>query len=183
MINPRTNRLYIASKLFSGALYEGPARLNSRGPNTLRKVGDAPAMATDGAFAPDGRTSIIRTYFGARLYSVGEDGRPGKSIRSVSLPFQGQGESITYTADGRSFLAGSEGQNQPVYTVPVPGQAKPSQSTSRGAESAGKDGAGKNDADEGHREANSVRTGLFLALAIAATVGYGLVRKRGDRRT
>ncbi|WP_245667490.1 hypothetical protein [Actinomadura macra] len=178
MINARTNRLYIASKLFSGALYEGPARLSSGRSNTLRKIGDAPAMATDGAFAPDGRTCVIRTYFGARLYSVDEDGRPGKSIRSVSLPFQGQGESITYTADGRSFLAGSEGQNQPVYEIPVPDQAKPSPAASPGAKAAGKDNA-----DEGHNDPGNVRTGLFLALAIAGAVCFGLVRRRGGRGT
>ncbi|QXJ24118.1 hypothetical protein AGRA3207_005377 [Actinomadura graeca] len=178
MINPRTNRLYIASKLFSGALYEGPARLSPDGTNKLRKIGGAPAMATDGAFAPDGRTCVIRTYFGARLYSVDEEGRPGKSIRSVSVPFQGQGESITYTADGRSFLAGSEGRNQPVYEIPVPAQARPSQAASPGAEAAGKDGA-----EREHPASGTVRTGLFLALAIAGAVCFGLVRGRRGRGT
>ncbi|MFD0691870.1 hypothetical protein [Actinomadura fibrosa] len=172
MINPRTNRLYIASKLFNGAVYEGPPRLRTGGFNTMRKVGSASAMATDGAYAPDGSTCVIRTYFGARLYAVGADGRPGKSLGSVSLPFQSQGESITYTADGRFLLAGSEGLNQPVYRIPVPGKAKPSQSASSSA------AKGQDDGDQGHRDANGTRAGLFLALAIAGVVGFGLVRRR-----
>ncbi|WP_131741803.1 hypothetical protein [Actinomadura roseirufa] len=190
MINPRTNRLYIASKLFSGALYEGPERLRTGTANTLHKIGGAPPMATDGAFAPDGSTCVIRTYFGARLYSVGPDGRPGKSITSVSLPFQSQGESVTYTPDGRSLLAGSEGRDQPVYRVPVPGKEQAPQSASPSAKGADKGkgtdkekGGGKDRADEGHRDPSTVRVGLFLALAIAAAACFGLLRKgrRGGR--
>ncbi|QKG22543.1 hypothetical protein [Actinomadura verrucosospora] len=175
MINPRTNRLYIASKLFGGAVYEAPKRLRTSGYNVMHKIGKAPAIATDGAFAPDGRTCVIRTYFGARMYAVDADGRPGKSLGSVSLPFQPQGESITYTPDGRYFLAGSEGANQPVYKVPVPGADEPSPSPTATTKAEKK----KDDADQGHRDAGGVRTGLFVALAIAALVGYGLFRRRG----
>ncbi|MGP4026531.1 hypothetical protein [Actinomadura sp. 3N407] len=173
MINPRTNRIYIASKLFGGKVYEGPAKLRTSGFNTMREVADAPAMATDGAFAPDGSTCVIRTYFGARLYSVKPDGSPGKSLKSIDLPVQGQGESVTYAPDGRSILAGSEGTNQPVYQVPLPEEALPSPSpTPKDAETTG-------DAEEGQRDASGPRVGLFLALAIAGAVGYGLIRRRG----
>ncbi|WP_174550902.1 hypothetical protein [Actinomadura latina] len=172
MINPRTNRLYIASKLFGGKIYEAPAKLRTSGFNVMRKVGDAPAIATDGAFSPDGRTCVIRTYFGARLYSVQPDGRPGKSLKSIDLPVQAQGESLTYTADGRSLLVGSEGKSQPVYQVPLPEEARPSPAPSpTNAETAGK-------TVEGHRDASSTRAGLFLALGIAGAVGYGLLRRR-----
>ncbi|WP_242900578.1 hypothetical protein [Actinomadura terrae] len=180
MINPRTNRVYIASKLFSGKLYEGPERLRTGGFNVMRKVGGAPAMATDGAFSPDGRTCVIRTYFGARMYTVDSGGRPGKSLGSVSIPFQGQGESITYTPDGRSFLAGSEGKNQPVFQVPVPDKANPSASPS--GKAGDKGGSGDANADEGHKSPRDVRVGLMLALAIAGAVCYGLLRKHREGR-
>ncbi len=88
---------------------------------------------------------MIRTYFGARLYSVLPNGRPGKSIKSIDLPVQAQGESVTYTADGKSLLVGSEGKNQPVYQVPLPEEARPSpSSTPKNAETTGKseEGAG-----------------------------------------
>jgi hypothetical protein len=172
MINPRTNRLYLVSKLFGGKIYEAPARLRTDGSNVVREVGDAPAMATDGAFSPDGRTCVIRTYFGARLYSVGSGGRPGETIESINLPIQVQGESVTYAADGRSLLVGSEGKKQPVYRVPLPERALPTPSASPGT--AGTAGSGEN----GRRDASNTRMGLFLALAIAAAVGYGLTRKR-----
>lgn len=175
MINPRTNRLYLVSKitnLAGGKIYEAPARLRTGGFNVMRKVGDAPAIATDGAFSPDGRTCVIRTYFGARLYSVRPDGRPGESLKSIDLPAQVQGESVTYTADGGSLLAGSEGRKQPVYRVPLPEEARPSPSaSSKSASPAG-------NAEEGHRDATNTRMGLFLALAIAGAAGYGLVRRR-----
>ena len=172
MINPRTNRLYIASKLFGGKVYEAPARLRTGGFNVLRKAGDAPPIATDGAFAPDGRTCVIRTYFGARLYSVGADGRPGETIKSLDLPRQVQGESVTYTPDGRSLLVGSEGTNQPVYRIPLPDEALPTPSP--GAKNAG----AAEDAGSGRRDATNTRMALFFALAIAGAVGYGLLRRR-----
>ncbi|MFI0351651.1 hypothetical protein [Actinomadura sp. 9N407] len=172
MINPRTNRLYVASKLFGGAVYEAPAKLRTGGFNKLRKVADAPSMATDGAFSPDGRTCVIRTYFGSRVYAVDAQGRPGKSLESVGLPVQKQGESITYSADGRSLLAGSEGSSQPVYEVPLPEEVLPSPSASPAA---GRDGGG---AEDGRRDSTSASLGLVLALGVAAVIGYGLVRRR-----
>ncbi|GAA4241587.1 WD40 repeat domain-containing protein [Actinomadura meridiana] len=175
MINPRTNRIFIASKQFGGKVYEGPAKLRTSGYNTMRKVGDAPAMATDGAFSPDGRTCVIRTYFGARLYSVGPDGRPGKSLKSINTPFQAQGESVTYTADGNALLVGSEGTNQPVYRLPLPDEARPSPS---GKAATGHGGSAA-DIEKSDRDPAGTRMGLFLALAIAAAVGYGLLRRRG----
>ncbi|WP_067491577.1 hypothetical protein [Actinomadura hibisca] len=177
MINPRTNRLYVASKLFSGAVYAAPAKLRTSGFNKLRKVADAPAIATDGAYAPDGRSLVIRTYFGARTYAVKPNGDPGESLSSVGLPAQEQGESITYSADGKSLLAGSEGQNQPVHQVPLSEDALPSpQPKPQAAGEKGVDEGGN--ADEGRRDASGARVGLFLAVAIAAVVGYGLVRRR-----
>ncbi|MEW2356299.1 hypothetical protein [Spirillospora sp. NPDC029432] len=171
MINPRTNRLYVVSKLFNGSVYEAPAKLRTGGFNKLRRVADAPSIATDGAFSPDGRTCVIRTYFGARLYAVDGEGRPGKSLGSVGLPAQEQGESITYTADGRSLLAGSEGSGQPVHQVPLPEDALPPSPSP----AAGRDGAGD---ENGRRDSGPASLGLFFALAIAVVVGYGLVRRR-----
>ncbi|MFC0036989.1 hypothetical protein [Actinomadura rayongensis] len=172
MIDPRTNRLYIASKLFGASLYAAPPKLRTRGFNTLRKVGGAPAIATDGAFAPDGRSFVIRTYFGARLYTMKPDGKPGKSLGSLALPAQKQGESITYTRDGTAVLVGSEGSDQPVYRVPLDPElrpAAPSPSTSPRKDTK---------AEDGRLDASGRRVALALILGIAALVGYGLVRRK-----
>ncbi|MFC5748690.1 hypothetical protein [Actinomadura rugatobispora] len=170
MINPRTNRLYVASKLFTGAVYEAPARLSTSGSNLLRKVADSPPFATDGAFSPDGRTCVIRTYLGARVYTVDGKGRPGRSLTSVGLPSQEQGESITYSADGRSLLSGSEGARQRVYQVPLPESALPPSPSPAAA----RDGDGGDD----RRDSSSAGLGLIAALAVAGGLGFLLVRRR-----
>ncbi|MFC4910777.1 hypothetical protein [Actinomadura gamaensis] len=180
MINPRTNRLYIASKLLAGALYEAPAKLSASGFNKLRRVGDAPPIATDGAFAPDGNSFVIRTYFGARIYRMKPDGTPGDS-HSIPLPQQKQGESVTYTPDGSSLLVGSEGDAQPVYQVPLTGAdavngATPPPDPSGLASPPAK---GRDDHDRGRlKHPDGRRVALVLTLGIAALVGYGLVRRR-----
>ncbi|WP_179282411.1 hypothetical protein [Streptosporangium subroseum] len=116
MVDPRTGRLYIVTKQFSGAIYRAPKQLRTDRINVLRKVGDAPIMATDAAYAPDGSSFVVRTYFSATVYRA-----PGKEIARVSMPSLDQAESIAYTADGKALLVGSEGKNSPVYRVPLPG--------------------------------------------------------------
>jgi hypothetical protein len=121
MINPRSGRVYIASKEFGGSLYALRGRLRTGRFNVVHRIGDAPLYATDGAFAPDGRTYVIRTYWDARFFSA-----DGKELGDTSLPGQKQGEGITYAPDGASVLASSEGLNQPLWQVPVPGRVRPS---------------------------------------------------------
>ncbi len=108
MVHPKTGRVYIASKKKSGgaALYEGPERLSSRGTNTFRRIAAVDQWVTDGAFSPDGTRLLLRGYFGAEMYRW-EGGRP-KDIGSVGVPLQMQGESVSFTPDGRTLLFGSE---------------------------------------------------------------------------
>ncbi|MCP2337116.1 hypothetical protein [Actinomadura rupiterrae] len=179
MIDPRTNRLYVASKLFSGALYEAPGKLSTSGFNKLRKIGDAPPIATDGAFAPDGDSFVIRTYFGARIYRMGPDGKPGDS-HSIPLPQQKQGESVTYTTDGSALLVGSEGDAQPVYRIPLTGADAVAGATPPPDPSGlATPPPGKDDHDRGRlKHTGGRRVALVLTLGVAALVGYGLVRRR-----
>jgi hypothetical protein len=116
LVDPRSNRLYVASKDASGgSLYRAPARLRSDQVNVLRRVARVPPVVTDGAFLPDGRGFVLRDYQGAFLYRA-----PGRRAGPFELPLQLQGESITATADGRAVLAGSEGPASEVWRVPVP---------------------------------------------------------------
>jgi hypothetical protein len=172
LVDPRSNRLYIASKtrLFGGKgrLYAAPERLRTSGFNLLRPVGDAPSTATDGAFAPDGRTFVLRTYFGAAIYTA-----PGKRLTDVSLPAQRQGESITYTPDGRSLLVGSEGDDQPVWKVPVPAVALPSPAASSRTTGASTTRAAPD------RAPSTGRTVVFVVVVGLAVTGVvALVRHR-----
>ncbi|MFD2348441.1 hypothetical protein ACFSTC_02175 [Nonomuraea ferruginea] len=80
-------------------------------------------MATDAAYAPDGSSYVIRTYFSATLYEPS-----GKMIAKVPMPELRQAESIAYTRDGTALLTGSEGVRSPVYRVPLLAAATPTPS-------------------------------------------------------
>ncbi|MGN9843483.1 hypothetical protein ACTMTI_35685 [Nonomuraea sp. H19] len=120
MINPKTGRLYVVSKEFAASVYAAPKKLRTDRTNILRKVAGAPLMATDAAYAPDGSSYIIRTYFSATLYKPS-----GETIAKVTMPELRQAESITYTPDGKALLTGTEGPKSPVYRVPLPAAAQP----------------------------------------------------------
>ncbi|WP_395297823.1 hypothetical protein ACF9IK_33490 [Kitasatospora hibisci] len=117
MVHPVTGRAYIASKKQGGgALYQGPEKLAPTGINTFRRIADAP-WVTDGAFSPDGTRLVLRGYFFATLYRW-KDGAPAE-LGALSAPWQRQGESVTFTADGRAVLYGSEGKDSPVWRAPL----------------------------------------------------------------
>lgn len=124
MVHPVTGRLYIASKRESGGnLYQGPQTLSTTAVNTFRKVSAVP-WVTDGAFSPDGTRLLLRGYFWATMYRWQDGGAP-QELGDVSLPFQRQGESATFAADGRSVLFGSEGKDSPVWRVQLSGSNSP----------------------------------------------------------
>jgi hypothetical protein len=169
MIDPRTNRLYIASKEFGGSLYEGPKRLRTSGFNVMHRVGDAPLYATDGAFSPDGRTFVIRTYWDAEIYSA-----PGKALSTLSIPGQKQGEGITFTPDGRSLLLSSEGRRQPLWRIPVPAGALPARVESPGSTAAPAKGPA------GHPRKGSTTIVLLIAGGVALAGVAMFARRRGS---
>ncbi|MDX6738389.1 hypothetical protein [Actinocorallia sp. A-T 12471] len=139
LIDPRDNRLYIASKAFgSGTLYRAPKKLKTTGKNVLKAVGDAPSFATDGAFAPDGSTFVIRGYTSATVYRA-----PGEKVERISLPLQEQGEGVTYTPDGKALLISSEGADRKVWRVPLPEEALPEPSPTAAAAEKGTSGTNK----------------------------------------
>ncbi|MFC9297417.1 WD40 repeat domain-containing protein [Streptomyces sp. NPDC057011] len=118
MVHPVTGRVYIASKNESkGGLYEGPEQLSATGSNVFRRIADVP-WVTDGAFSPDGSRLTLRGYFSARTYGW-KDGRPQGEGERVDAPWQGQAESVTYTADGSALMFGAEGEGSRVVAVPL----------------------------------------------------------------
>jgi hypothetical protein len=119
LVDPGGNRLYVASKdEAGGGLYQAPAELRANRVNLLRRVGRVPPLVTDGAFSPDGRLLVLRDYQAAHLYEAS-----GRRLATVALPLQPQGESVAFSADGRSLLVGSEGDDSEVWRVPLPAAA------------------------------------------------------------
>jgi len=120
MLDPRSNKLYIASKESDGGIYEQPAKLSSSGVNTFKRVADGESTVTDGAFAPDGSRFVLRGYFSATVFSA-----PGEEVGGVSVPIQRQGESVAWSRDGASLLFGSEGKRSQVRRVDLTGDTRP----------------------------------------------------------
>ncbi|MFD7441467.1 WD40 repeat domain-containing protein [Streptomyces sp. NPDC059909] len=145
MVHPKTGRVYIASKNEDGGgLYEGPSRLVTGGTNVFRRIGEVP-WVTDGAFSPDGKELVLRSYFSARGY-VWSGGRLGAD-HHVSAPLQGQSESVTYTTDGKALMFGTEGEQSEVVRRDVDksdgrgaGGDSPSGSASGGGDASASDG-------------------------------------------
>lgn len=128
LVDPRDGRIWIATKdVFFGGLYRAPRRLRTDRANPLERVGDVPALVTDGAFLPDGRF-VLRSYTTLYLY-----GAPNRLTSRSALPEQPQGESLAVGGD--RLLVGSEGEKAAVWSVPLPGgdpgqEASPSPSAS-----------------------------------------------------
>ncbi|MGE5827833.1 MAG: hypothetical protein ACM30G_05630 [Micromonosporaceae bacterium] len=102
--------------------------------NPLLAVGNTPV--TGAAKSPDGSKVVLRTYSDAYEFDV-PDGDIVKAIttgtaRITPLPDEPQGESITYSADGKNFVTVSEkptgGENPKLlrYTPYVPPPPDPS---------------------------------------------------------
>ncbi|MEU8684165.1 hypothetical protein [Streptomyces sp. NPDC048611] len=179
MVHPKTGRVYIASKKQGGggALYEGPRRLTSSGTNTFRKVAPVDLWVTDGAFSPDGTRLVLRSYFGSRIYRW-QDGRP-KDLGSVGVPVQQQGESVTFTADGRTLMYGSEGADSPVEPVGLSDEQLPDTAKDDPANGDGANGGqGKGSSGE-ELDPGFVKGAMVLALATGLVVAIRrLLRRR-----
>ena len=118
--DPATGRLYVVSKqVFNGTLYAAPAELSPVGVNHLTPIGTGPGIATDGAFFPDGRHLIVRSYDAAVFYAWPELRR----VATMTLPDQEQGEGLAIGSDGSLWLS-SEGVHAPVLHLDLPADAR-----------------------------------------------------------
>lgn len=119
LVHPRTGRLYVVTKgALAGEVLAAPAVLEDDAPNRLRAVGRAPGMVTDGAFFPDGRHVVVRTYSRVAVLAF-----PSFApVASWKLPSQPQGEGVAVGPDGGIYLS-SEGVEEPLLRVQVPARA------------------------------------------------------------
>ncbi len=120
LADPRDGRLYVATKgVFGGRLYAAPRRLSAAATNRLRPVGDVLAIATDGAFLPDGRHLVLRDYGRAVVYSFPDL----EEVAGFTLPDQEQGEGLAVVA-ADELLVSSEGRGSEVLRVRLPGAVR-----------------------------------------------------------
>lgn len=106
LADPRNQRLWVVTKqLASGSLYSLPSPLRKAKLNIAQRVRKEGGLITDGAIAPDGTRYVLRDYYDAVIYAGLP---PGREVKRIYLPAQPQGESITWSADGRWLLIASE---------------------------------------------------------------------------
>ncbi|MEH0974336.1 hypothetical protein V6U77_24705 [Micromonospora sp. CPCC 205546] len=142
---------------------------------------------TGAATAPDGRRVVLRTYADAYEFDVADGdvvaALTGGTPRIVALPDEPQGESVTYSRDGRSLLTVSETADQPPGTTPTvlryPLPASPASPTSPAAPEATARAAG-----DGTGPSGAVRTYLVAAGALGLVlIAVGLVALGRARRS
>ena len=116
LTDPTDGRLYVASKeVFGGMLFAAPTRLDPARDNRLTPVGNVTGLVTDGAFFPDGRHLVLRTYTSALVYSFPDL----ELVGEVRLPAQQQGEGLAAVGEDTLYLS-SEGVNSPLLTMTLP---------------------------------------------------------------
>ena len=171
VVHPKTGRVYIVDKKEEGGhLYEGPAKLSATGDNVFRPIAPVELWATDAALSPDGEQLAVRGYFGGIHYSWngGELQRKGR----LSVPLQGQGESVTYSADGSRLMYGSEGTQSAVESREAPGGGGRKGSSAGGGSAEGTESGG------GDGTGGTVKAGGVVVAALVLLLVLRLTRRR-----
>ncbi|MCI3272250.1 WD40 repeat domain-containing protein [Streptomyces cylindrosporus] len=168
LVHPKTGRVYIIDKHEDGGhLYEGPATLSSTGTNVFKPVKPIDLWATDAAFSPNGERIVVRGYLGGIWYdwNGGDLKRGGR----FDVPL-GQGESVSYSADGTKILLGMEGANSEVQAQDAPGGA-----AGTGSDSPSSSGSSGASGDNGTGPDGKLKVGA-LAVAVVVAVLFGFRR-------
>jgi hypothetical protein len=181
-VHPRTGRVYIVDKRRDGKghLFAGPERLSAEGTNVFAPVAEVGVWATDAAFSPDGSQLAVRGYLEGVLLDW-NGGRP-KERERLAPPFQGQGESLTYSADGRLLLFGSEGEGSRVVAKPAPEGAavEPSDDSRPGRSAAPAGGASADGPGDGGGNGGSVTLGGVAVVAVLVGLWAAARRRRAE---
>jgi hypothetical protein len=134
LVHPKTGILYIVTKEESGVsgVYKFPAEpAEWWEQNTLTHVGTVTItgeqhpfadLITAGDISPDGKKVILQSYLRAyelRLPDIAKDFDEiwKTKINQIPLPALAQGESICYSADGKSIFTSSEKAPAPLYEL------------------------------------------------------------------
>jgi len=175
LVNPKTDKKYLVSKERSGGrVYPLPDSLKTGDANTVTPMDSkVPLLVTDGAFTPDGRHAVLRTYVGIHVF----DARDWHLIRGDSLPDQKQGETLAMESAGKSILIGSEGRDSQLLRLPFSAEAEaeaPTATTPTATPAPGKASS------EAYNDAVVWGIGIAAAVAVAIAVAGALViRRRG----
>jgi hypothetical protein len=121
LIHPTTGEIVIVTKGASPGVYRFPATLTAGTKVTLTKV-SVPAgldgVVTGGDVSPCGDRALLRTYSSLFEYRIDTLGA-GLATMPVKVPVgkEGQGEAVTYRADGRGYFTASEGASVALFAT------------------------------------------------------------------
>jgi len=130
MVHPVSGDIYILSKRMSGAsaVYKLKSDFDPTKSSALEKLADlsVPAipngLLTGGDISPDGKRVILCDYFNAYELVLPDGAKNFDEIwkqapETVELGAREQGESVAYSADGKSIFATSEKKDSPLIEV------------------------------------------------------------------
>jgi len=120
LVHPRSGRLYVVSKgILGGTVYAAPVAMEPGTLDRMSVVGEVPGLVTDGAFLPDGRHILLRSYGTAAVYTF-----PAlRLVGRMDLPAQEQGEAVAVDHLGRVFVS-TEGAHTDVLQIALPGSIR-----------------------------------------------------------
>lgn len=161
-------RLYVVTKGTRGGIYAAPRTPSRTAVNVLERVGDAPALVTDGVFLPGGSQIALLTYGSVVVL----DATTYEQVSTQSLPALRQSESIAVNLAGDGLLVGSEGRNSKVYALPLPAGTVAAAPSGPGAATSTADPAGGEDAEaeEDAAPPDPRGRGTYLAVGLAGLV-------------
>lgn len=177
LVHPRTGRVYIVSKaILGGIVYAAPPSLKPGMVNRLSAIGHVPELITDGAFFPDGRHILLRSYGSARVYTFPELREVGK----VDLPEQEQGEAVAIGRSGRVYVS-TEGAFSDVIRVDLSARVRAAINSRQSASPDHTAGAAAADATTSVAS-TGVADGVWVLGGIAALIAAGLALLTSSRR-
>lgn len=106
--------LVVSKRVLGGQVYRGPLLREFPATGVLRPVAKAPGTVTDATVLGDGRV-VLRNYTAAFVMTSGWD-----IAQTLMLPRTELGESSAAPPEGSWLLAGTEGEDAPVYRIDVP---------------------------------------------------------------
>ena len=172
LVHPRTSRVLVVTKsVFGGRVYVAPRALRTDRSNRLTPFAEVTGLVTDGAFFPDGRHVVLRTYGKAFVYTY-----PGfRAVGSVRLPSQRQGEGISVSSTGRVLIS-SEGIDADVLRVALPAALTRPAPTREAAPT-----PPPVESSRPEQQPRDARDWLGIGLVAAALAGVGYLATRASR--
>jgi len=188
---PDRAKVWVVSKqLAAGTVWQVP--LSTARVTRAVAVGDVGGLMTDAAMSRDGAHYVIRDYLRAYLYDAPVSASSLARPTRIELPFEPQGEAVTFAPDDRALLVASE-RDTALWWVPLAapvegdgsasGTASSSDAPSASASgSASAEGAPSPGGPDVGGDGSSGPGPLGVAIAVAAVAAAGVTAVVAARR-